>query len=179
MLAALSVPLFDPAAVPSPRPCTLAFAAARRRRQGRPSRKPRHNVRLREAAPWTVASTAAGLHGSGRRRSDDRHREVGARNALSAKPTMCTRMHRSQFPFRTSLQCAGMGTGTPIKRRDCCAIKLRERAYLALVRVRAGPQFGFEQYVDKMFHVRISCGTSSKRHQCRSGEDTRRHDKQA
>ena len=57
------------------------------------------------------------------------HREVGARNALSAKPTMCTRMHRSQFPFRTSLQCAGMGTGTPIKRRDCCAIKLRERAY--------------------------------------------------
>ena len=72
MLAALSVPLFDPAAVPSPRPCTLAFAAARRRRQGRPSRKPRHNVRLREAAPWTVASTAAGLHGSGRRRSDDR-----------------------------------------------------------------------------------------------------------
>ena len=72
MLAVLSVPLFDPAAVPSPRPCTLAFAAARRRRQGRPSRKPRHNVRLREAAPWTVASTAAGLHGSGRRRSDDR-----------------------------------------------------------------------------------------------------------
>ena len=40
------------------------------------------------------------------------HREVGARNALSAKPTMCTRMHRSQFPFRTSLQRVGMGTGT-------------------------------------------------------------------
>jgi hypothetical protein len=105
------------------------FAAARRRRQGRPSRKPRHNVRLREAAPWTVASTAAGLHGSGRRRSDDRARHVGARNALYAKPTMCARMHRSQFPFRTSLQCGGMGTGTPITCRDCCAIKLRERAY--------------------------------------------------
>jgi hypothetical protein len=25
-----------------------------------------------------------------------------------------------------------MGTGTPITRRDCCAIKLRERAYLLL-----------------------------------------------
>ena len=65
------------------------------------------------------------------------HREVGARNALSAKPTMCTRMHRSQFPFRTSLQCAGMGTGTPIKRRDCCAIKLRERAYTSISAVMA------------------------------------------
>ena len=55
------------------------------------------------------------------------HRQVGARNALYVKPTMCARMHRSQFPFPT---CAGIGTGTPITRRDCCAIKLRERAYL-------------------------------------------------
>ena len=57
------------------------------------------------------------------------HRQVGARNALYVKPTMCARMHRSQFPFPTSLQRAGIGTGTPITRRDCCAIKLRERAY--------------------------------------------------
>ena len=65
------------------------FAAARRRRQGRRSRKPRHNVRLRKAAPWMVASTAAGLHGSGRRRSDDRATPSWSPAMLSTPSQLC------------------------------------------------------------------------------------------
>jgi hypothetical protein len=129
MLAVLSVPLFDPAAVPSPRPCTLASPP--RADAVKVGRRANHATMTDFARPHLGRWRARRQACMGRAEDDQTigHRQVGARSALYAKPTMCARMHRSEFPFRTSLQCGGMGTGTPITCRDCCAIKLREPAY--------------------------------------------------
>jgi hypothetical protein len=97
MPAVLSIPLFDPAAVPSPRPCTLASPP--RADAVKVGRRANHATMSDFARPHLGRWRARRQACMGRAEDDQTigHRHVGAHNALYAKPTMCARMHRSQF----------------------------------------------------------------------------------
>jgi hypothetical protein len=94
-----SVPLFDPEAVPSPRP-GAHFAAARRRRQGRPSREPCHKL-LRFQAGLDGGEHGGTLAPVGVKTNRDR--------LLAAAPSRSCASPRlgSQFRFPCSLQRTG------------------------------------------------------------------------
>jgi len=83
--------LFDPEAVPSPRP-GAHFAVARRRRQGRPPRDPCHKLQPFQAAPWRWR---ARWHPCACRGDNDRNRRFGPHQPDHAR-------HRRFVPWSAS-----------------------------------------------------------------------------
>ena len=114
------IPLFDPGTIPSPRP-GAQFAAARRRRQGRPSRSRAANSDF--ARPHLDGGEHGGTLTPCRGRS--RFRPAAPSGSYAAPG------RHSQFRFPCSLQRTGSASGKSIEYPDYLTFKVRDPAYIA------------------------------------------------